>query len=118
MLNLELIPFIGYEIDVITPHDIYEDMDNQSDHYSMLSKSMENKLDAIKNYKELKTNMRFQEAKKIIKQKEFLGIHEYDKICSVMAQEMGIKEEGQNIKQKFDNELNQIIKRRGKFQPM
>lgn len=115
MLNLELIPFIGYEVKEYTPDDKYEEMDKETLHTSLLSKSMENKLATIKNFRELKTSMRFQEARNIIHKKDFLSISDYNNLTSKMADEMGIKQEGVSLRQKLQSELNVLNNKKGKF---
>lgn len=119
MLNVELIPFVGLDVEQITPYDKYEDLNKKKTHYYLNSQHVETTFDPIKNYKELKSDKTFQAARKYIRQKEILSIKEYDKLCSEIANNMNLSQDDLDRNQRFMLEMNKIahsaFKSKGKF---
>ena len=116
-MDLELIPFISFEVEEITPYDKYEDMDETPTHYSLMAPGMELNLQNIKNFKELKTNVRFQTARKMVHKKDFLGVREYENACTVIAKEMNMRHDGMDIRQRIEKQLENTIKQNNTMKP-
>ena len=108
-MNLELIQFVGFDVeeDKLTPQDKYADLSEEKTHYSLMSNSLEYKLESIAIFKELKTDRKFLEARKIINKKDLLSQKEYDIATSEIANSMNISKGNRND---IENVINNSLK--------
>ena len=108
MLNVELIPFVGFTVDEITPQDKYEDLNKNKTHYHLNSQTMEINFEPIKNYKELRDDKTFQEARKHLRRKELISVKKYDQLCEKIANNMSLHMDNLDKNQRFIQEMKQI----------
>lgn len=114
-VKLSIIPFVGFQVEKITPEEKTKDLNEKEPHYSLLSPSMENNFPLLKNYKELRKDKTFQETRKYIGMKEYIGEKKYMQVCEKIAGKMGIKQDNIDRTQSVINEIGNVIKDKKEF---
>lgn len=89
-LNLEIIPFIGLAVEEFTPEEKYEDLNNKEVNYHLTSRALSTQFDLVNNYKDLKRDSNFQDAREFINTKEFISDEKYAISCDQISEAMGI----------------------------
>lgn len=120
-LNIELIPFVGLDVPQYTPYDKYEDLSQTKTHYSLNSVHLESTFEPIRNFKELKDDAVFQQARDFMRKKELISVNQYNSICKKIAENMDLSTQEYDKNMKFVQELDKLAadgyKNKGKFKP-
>lgn len=110
---LDVVPCVGWKVEMITPDEKYQDFGKEPIHYSMNRSSLENSLTVVKSFKDLKGDTVFKQVKKMVTMKDMMPTQEqYLKACHEAAKSMGINDKGLTEEQKLAQKLSDIMSER------